>query len=161
MKTEKFLKKQKGNDYYLVEIKMTHIKRNILTQRHRVTNIFSVLLCLCGLIFFSCSKKQEKIPQGIIPKDKMVHVMADIHIAEAHAQFNGVFDDAKSIRQGYYKFIFAKYKINSGQLMKSWTFYASHPAIFSGIYEEVITELSKRQAEELKEERPKIEVQKK
>ncbi|MEO5569290.1 MAG: DUF4296 domain-containing protein [Bacteroidia bacterium] len=107
---------------------------------------FSFILLLIGLFFFSCSKKQEKIPGDIIPKAKMVQVMVDIHLAEAHSQFSAAFDNSANVKQTYYKFILNKYKISYNQLMNSWKFYAEHPEIFSQVYDEVITELSKRQA---------------
>jgi hypothetical protein len=129
--------------------------------RHKDAKKILTSLCLSGLFFVSCSKKEEKIPAQIIPKDKMVHVMVDIHLAEAHSQFNIPFDDPKKAKQGYYKFIFNKYKITSSQLMASWSFYAAHPEIFEKIYEEVITELSKKQAESAKAFIPKMDQQKK
>jgi hypothetical protein len=116
-------------------------------------------VCLTAFLFcvflISCSKKEEKIPAGIISRDTMVQVMVDLHIAEAHAQFNTAFDDKKSLKQAYYKFVFKKYKINADVLMKSWAFYASHPEILSKIYEDVITGLSKKQAEKAKVVKPK------
>jgi len=114
----------------------------------------SMTALLFCLFFISCSKKEEKIPAGIIPKDTMVQVMVDIHLADSHAQFNTAFDNKKNLKQGYYKFIFKKYKITSARLMKSWTFYVSHPDIFSKVYEDVITELSKKHAEAAKALKP-------
>ncbi|HKR04100.1 MAG TPA: DUF4296 domain-containing protein [Bacteroidia bacterium] len=107
---------------------------------------FISILFLCSLAFASCSKKEEKIPADIIPKDRMVQVLVDIHLAEARSQFNAPFDNSKNVKQAYYKFIFNKYKITYAQLMKSWSFYSEHPAIFTKIYDEVITELSRKQA---------------
>lgn len=122
-----------------------NVKR-FLTQKSKDAIKYFVFLCFC-CVLFSCSKKEEKIPAGIISEDLMVQVMVDVHLAESRSQYNSSFDDAKKIKQGYYKFIFNKYKITSEQLFKSWTFYAAHPEIFSAVYDEVITELSKKQAE--------------
>ena len=72
--------------------------------------------------------------------------MVDIHLAEARSQFNVPFDHPGNIKQEYYKYIFIKYKISYGQLMKSWTYYSAHPEMLSKVYDEVITELSKKQA---------------
>ena len=85
---------------------------------------------------------------GIIPKDTMVQVMVDIHLAEAQSQFNMPFDHSKNIKQSYYKFIFKKYNLTYQQMIESWEFYVAHPDIFSKVYEDVITELSKKQAED-------------
>lgn len=125
--------------------------KKILTQRRGDSEIYSVPLCLCVLFvflfFFSCSKKEEKIPAGIISKEKMVQLLVDYHLAEAQTQFHSTTDDAKTLKQSYYKFIFAKHKTDYNKLKKSFDFYSSHPEIFSKIYDDVITELSKKQAE--------------
>ena len=99
-----------------------------------------------NLFFISCSKKEEKIPADIIPREKTVQVMVDIHLAEARSQFNVPFDNSGNVKQVYYKYIFEKHKISYSQLMKSWIYYSGHPGILSKVYDEVITELSKKQA---------------
>ena len=114
------------------------------------SRFIKIVLMLCVLIF-GCSKKEEKIPPDIIQKDIMVRVMTDMHLAESHAQFSSAYDNSKNTKQSYYKFIFDKYKISYEQFMKSWKYYTAHPEIFSKIYDEVITELSKKQAEASKE----------
>jgi hypothetical protein len=134
---------------------MRLFRKNILPQRRKGAKIFFVSLCLCSITFISCSKKEEKIPEGIIPKDTMVQVMVDVHLAEARSQFSTPFDNSKNAKQSYYKFIFKKYNLTYQQLIKSWEFYAAHPDIFSKVYEDVITELSKKQAEENDIKKPK------
>ena len=108
---------------------------------------FISILFLSSLILISCSKNEEKIPADIISKDKMVQVMVDIHLAEARSQMGTPFNDVKAQKQSYYKFIFKKHKISYEQLRKSLNYYSAHPEIFSEVYDEVITELSKKQAE--------------
>lgn len=103
---------------------------------------------LCVSVFLlSCSKKEEQIPAGIIPKEKMVQVMVDVHLAEARLQMNMAIDNSFVTKQSYYKFIFQKYKISYADLSTSYNYYSAHPEVFSKIYDEVITELSKKQAE--------------
>ena len=80
----------------------------------------------------------------------MVQLLVDYHLSEAQIQFNTMTDDGKSLKQSYYKFIFSKHKTNYAQLKKSFDFYSSHPEIFLKIYDEVIIELSKKQAESSK-----------
>lgn len=116
-----------------------------MKMRRKASRLFALLLFSCFLLL-SCSKKEEKIPETVIPKEKMVLVLVDIHLAEAGSQFNVPFDNSTNIKQAYYQFIFKKHKITYPQLMKSWTFYTEHPEIFSEVYNEVITELSKKQA---------------
>lgn len=108
---------------------------------------FSLVLFFFSFMLTSCSKREEKIPADIISKDKMVQVMVDIHIAESRSQIGVPFNDIKTQKQSYYKFVFEKHKISYTLLKKSFDYYTARPEIFSKIYDEVITELSKRQAE--------------
>ncbi len=77
----------------------------------------------------------------------MVQLLVDYHLAESQTQLRSTVEDSKTLQHSYYKFIFTKYKTNFTQFKKSFDFYSSHPEIFSKIYDEVITELSKKQAE--------------
>ena len=105
-------------------------------------------LCLCGLLLISCSKKEEKIPENILPKEKMIPIMVDVHLAEAKIQSNNLSmtDSTKKIAAGYYKNVFEKNKITEQQFRESFLYYSRHLDLLNKIYEEVISELSKKQA---------------
>jgi len=125
--------------------------KKIFTRRRRGAKFFCIAFCFIGILFFSCSKKEEKIPAGIISKEKMVQLLVDYHLAESQAQLNALADDTRPLRQAFYKYLFTKHQTNYQQLKKSFDFYSSRPEIFSKIYDEVIIELSKKQAETVKE----------
>lgn len=122
---------------------------NLLRRTLGANSTTAFILFLCSVIF-SCSKKEEKIPADILPKEKMVELMVDVHLAEAQSQAKIGFDNSKTIKQAYYKFIFNKYQISYSQFAKSFDYYSAHPEVFSEIYDNVITELSKKQAESSK-----------
>ncbi len=126
---------------------MRSIKKKKLLQRHKVGKFLFVSLCLC-CILISCSKKEEKIPENIVPKDKMIQVMVDVHLAEAKIQSNNLnlTDSTKTIAAGYYKNLFEKSKISEQQFRESFLYYSHHLDLMNKIYEEVINELSKKQA---------------
>ena len=123
------------------------ILKKFFPQRLKSTKLFLATLCL-GSILISCSKKEEKIPENILPKDKMIRLMVDVHIAEATIQSRnlGINDSTKTIAAGYYKNIFEKNRISEQQFRESFLYYSHHLEIFNKIYEEVINELSKKQA---------------
>ena len=99
------------------------------------------------MVFISCSKRGEKIPADIIPEDKMVQILVEVHLAESQSQMSVQYNDIRYLKQSYYQYIFKKHQTNYKQLEKSFNYYAAHPDIFSKIYDEVITGLSKKQAE--------------
>ena len=126
---------------------MKIIKKIFLPQRRKGAKKILASLCLGGLFFISCSKKEEKIPENILPKEKMIQVMVDVHLAEAVIQSRNLNlnDSTKTIAAGYYKNLFEKNKINEQQFRESFLFYSHHLDLMNKIYEDVINELSKKQ----------------
>ena len=108
---------------------------------------FLAAILFSAFLISSCAKKQIIIPPDIIPKEKMVELLVDFHLAESLAQSQVMFDDAKKLKQEYYKFIFEKHQVDYIEFKKSIAFYSANPALFTEIYESAVTELSKKQAE--------------
>ena len=90
----------------------------------------------------------EKVPVEFIQPDSMVLVLADIHIAESKILTSGNPDStAKANLASYYKFVFDKYKVDNIRFKNSFDYYSSHVSLMNDVYDKVIDELSKRQAE--------------
>jgi len=107
---------------------------------------FSVCI-LISFCMFSCASDKVEIPDGVLPVEKMVLVMADVQITEAAMMYrnsNGDFTDNKA--PAYYQFIFSKHKISEKVFRDSFKFYSDKPELMDKIYEEVIIEITKRQA---------------
>lgn len=107
--------------------------------------VYSFLL----MIFCSCSDPVE-IPADVLPKDKMILVLTDVQEIEAQIQAQGLErnDSTKQVAYGYYKTIFNKHKITPETFKKSFDFYQSHLEMMDKMYDEVIINLSKKEAEE-------------
>lgn len=108
-------------------------------------NIFFFLIILIAV---SCSKKEEVVPADILPADKMIPVLADMHLAEATIQLRnyGHNDSTKNLAYGFYRFIFQKHKLTEAEFHKSFTWYSQRPEKMHAIYQEVLSELSRKQA---------------
>ncbi len=103
-----------------------------------------------GFFFISCSSKKttEKVPGEFIQPDNMVVLLADIHIAEAQTFVSGNPDSAaKAKLASHYKFVFDKHHTNAASFKQSFEYYRANTALFNDVYNKVIDELSKRQAE--------------
>lgn len=124
------------------------------------------------LLFSACGSKEEKSsaisadqPADLIPEDKMIHVLADVHLLESVLAFRGPAAPSRSpfmvspTQQveipppgsqeavPYYD-IFAKYGYTREQYERSLQWYSLDPVHYSEMYDEVINELTRRQAKE-------------
>jgi hypothetical protein len=118
---------------------------------------YDLTLFFIALIMLSLgckpANKQSK-PKNIIGRDTMVMILADIHLLETSLGIK-VFEDRKmnETRNHIKEKIYKKYLVNKKQFRLSYDYYAMQSATIDSIYIDVISEISKRQAE-LKKNNP-------
>ena len=113
---------------------------------------FWVVMALC-ILFFSCGEKKDipstevAIPSdSLISSEKMVHILADVHMIEAALLIERTEGIEKKEKPGlYYRGIFKKYHISQGRYDENLRFYRQNPAILTKMYDKVIEELETRQ----------------
>lgn len=98
------------------------------------------------LLLTSCSKSAVKIPDDIIPKDSMVFIMMDVHIAEAGVKTLPA-DSLLINTKTYYEFIYKKHHITEEQFQKSLRYYTYNPELLQEIYVRITEEMSKKETE--------------
>lgn len=105
----------------------------------------TILVCFC-LVVVACSNKKEITPANILPVQKMAKVMVDVHLLEAASN---LFFDKKLIAEDMAPAfdIFKKYNITKKQYQESFAYYNDHLDSLDEIYQLVLIELSKMQAE--------------
>lgn len=109
--------------------------------------------CLIGSLFFafSCSQPQEEIevtPNFLIPEDSFKMVMYDLHVLEGFISRNP--DKVKSTDTLYEKqsmAMFEKYSISEERFKKSFDYYLAKPEEMDKMYDEILEELTKNQAD--------------
>ncbi|GAB4132413.1 MAG: hypothetical protein Fur0041_03690 [Bacteroidia bacterium] len=125
-------------------------------------------LWIIAVLLISCAEEPvqtEKKPENLIPEEKMVKVLAEVHLLEAaiglkspqpRSRVFGRIDTAQqhlplAEEQGdplkYYD-IFKKLGVTRGQYDASMKWYAAHPEELNQIYDKVIEELTKQQLKE-------------
>jgi hypothetical protein len=108
------------------------------------------ILCL-GLLFIvlSCSTEEKpQIPENILPEDKIVPLIVDMHLADATLIFLQLDNTQKKFRSDiYYRQIFQKHNITKADFDSSIMYYARIPGHFEKIYDEVLAELNRRNGE--------------
>lgn len=96
-------------------------------------------------LLMSCGNANEvKIPDDILSKEKMAEVMVDIHLLEATMNMNIAATDKASPTAVD---VFKKHDITKEQYQESFVFYTEHPEVFTEVYQLVLNDLSKMQAE--------------
>src|SRR5688500_10614741 len=108
------------------------------------------LLCIFLTVFLlSCSG--DKIPEEILPRDKMIDVMIDIHLAEAAISTQQIYgENANQKAADYYDRVFRQHGIRKEEFRKSFDWYTAHPEIFKEVYDELIVKMSSQEPELIK-----------
>ena len=100
------------------------------------------------VIVASCQKNPEsEIPEDVFERDSMVSIMAEIHIAEALLNQYGSQTNQIDFKAAYIQNLISKNNIDTARFNRSFDYYSTRPELFTGVYEDVINEISKRQAE--------------
>jgi hypothetical protein len=105
-----------------------------------------VFLLLLTQFIFSCNESKVQIPKGIVPKDTMVFVLMDIHLAEAGSRTITNTPINQTV-VSYYDFIEKKYHISDSTFKESMKYYTDHPELMVDIYSKITEEMSKKEAE--------------
>ena len=97
------------------------------------------------MLFVSCTPTPEA-PAGTIPKDTMIALLADVHIAESRILLSGEFVNNQQAKSAYIQHVLAKFNIDNTRFNQSFSYYTSQPDEFEQMYEKVMEEISKKQA---------------
>lgn len=93
------------------------------------------------LSLFACSF--NRLPDGVLPRKKMVPILVDIHLAEAiNNQKFSLSINRDSLPEDLYLSICKKHKIERSAIEKSLVYYGKHTREYIPIYEEVLNVLS-------------------
>ena len=105
-----------------------------------------LLLCLSVIVLglISCTDK-DKIPKGVLPKDKMESVLWDMLEAERY-RTTFIKDSSKMKTETFklYAEVFAIHKITKDQFIKSYKFYMSRPDIARDMFDSLSTKANRR-----------------
>jgi Domain of unknown function (DUF4296) len=108
------------------------------------------IILFCVLLINCTPDKTVTIPDTVLSKEKMAAVMVDIHLLEASMNVTGM--NPKRIDLAGSSMVLnidllKKHNITKQQFQDSFAFYSIHPALLSEVYQLVLNDLSKMQAE--------------
>ncbi len=100
------------------------------------------ILCFCFVFIISCNKEKTK-PVDLIGKEKMVEILADVHLGETSITTFGL-NERDSIAKMYYEHIYRIHGIEEEAFYSSMEYYNSIPEEWAEIYKGVLKLLENR-----------------
>jgi hypothetical protein len=120
-------------------------------MKHLSKFLFIILLAFC---FIACGKKPPETtplakPAHLLTKDEMVSVLVQVHLLEAAVNLQNAKNQTQNRKDTLRApDLFKKYGITFPEFKENFTYYASQPKIFLSIYDEVLIQLTRLQAED-------------
>ncbi len=105
------------------------------------------------VLFLTFSCGGNKVPKGILTKDKMVPMLVEQHLAEQMSSLHlalGLKND--SVMDDLYLSILKKYGVDRKVFEESVFYYSKHPEKYKPIYDEVLDRLNAMEIKIKKEE---------
>lgn len=101
--------------------------------------LFALLAITCG----SCVSHPEKVPAGILPKDKMITILLDVHVAESSVNSRGMTNQQlNQLVAAKYDTVMKKNGTTFAVFKDSFSYYLHHPDQFEEIYAEIVNQLT-------------------
>lgn len=105
------------------------------------------------LFFLSCShQQQEEKSKRFLPKDKMIHVLLDIHLSDAMMVHDGTMKSEEQMKKVSveYEKIFNKHEVTSQEFYSTFNYYLNHPAEMDSVYKDLVEVAIQKQSEMIK-----------
>jgi hypothetical protein len=106
-----------------------------------------IIFLALSVFLITCGGNEKKIPEGIIPREKMVEIITEIELTQALIKVE--FSNQDTLNQKHlFNQIYSSFKVSEEQFNTSLSFYCNNPKILEEIYVQTIIKLSKNQAKE-------------
>ncbi|MET3540945.1 hypothetical protein ABID22_001659 [Pontibacter aydingkolensis] len=105
--------------------------------------LFYILFCFS---LFACGQKQTKVPDNLLSRDKMVQVLADIHIAESQVESKVIYPDTALMSFNFReKEIFEEHGVTEQEFRSTYQYYLDNLKQMDELYEIIVDTLSLRE----------------
>jgi len=109
-----------------------------------------IITIFCIVFLYSCSSIDERpsIPDTVLSQEKMAEVMVDVHLLEASLNVSAYSKDQVAVNTiKPNSDVLKKNNVTKIQYDESFAFYSKNPLLLTEIYQLVLNNLSKMQAE--------------
>lgn len=112
-------------------------------------------LSRCGLWLLTClltwacqppDSDRTLKPDNLVPVDKMVQILTEVHLAESRVSKLGLSasDSSAMVYKRLERQIHKKLNVDTAAYNRSYTYYAANPAKLEAIYKEVVKNLEQK-----------------
>ncbi|GAB2792341.1 hypothetical protein GCM10027175_33720 [Hymenobacter latericoloratus] len=102
-----------------------------------------------ALLVTACQKADDIAPpRQLIPRDKMVSLLMELHTLEARTDAAGLpIDSARALFHEAQKNLYWRYEVNDSSFRQSYRYYAVHDKDLDEIYAQVVDSLALREVQ--------------
>lgn len=93
------------------------------------------VVILCSLLLFSC--KDENLPKNLIEEQKMIQIMAELHIIDGYMSTFTYTDSARINGKNFYNTVYKNNGITKTQYENSLKHYSMDPIKLDSMYSDV------------------------
>ncbi len=125
----------------------------------KVKNI-SLFVFAVVFLAVACDEPVVKKPRKLLSRDKMVEMLAEIHVAESVHQYRRYSSEQvlQLTEADFYYSILNKYQVADSVFEQSLIYYASFPKDFERIYSRVLDKLNEMEQEQLKKQQQPVDI---
>lgn len=118
------------------------------------------LILAMVLVFSACDEPVVEKPKKLVPRDRMVDMLTDMHIAESVFQNRRYSSDQvfQFTEADFYYSILKKYNVVDTTFEKSLIYYSSYPKEFEKIYSRVLNKLNEMEQEQLQKQQQPVDI---
>lgn len=124
---------------------MKNVFLNLFSYHSNYSKGFISAFLLGVMMFTMGCAKDEKVPSNILPRQKMVSILTDIHELEAKINMLRLeHDSSKLLFNEHQARIFEQHNVSDSLYIKSFDYYMNRVDLMNKIYEAVVDSLSLR-----------------
>lgn len=118
------------------------------------------LILAMVLVFSACDESVVEKPKKLVPRDRMVDMLTDMHIAESVFQNRRYSSEQvfQFTEADFYYSILKKYNVVDTTFEKSLIYYSSYPKEFEKIYSRVLNKLNEMEQEQLQKQQEPVDI---
>jgi len=119
-----------------------------------------ILIIAMAISLSACHEPVVEKPKKLVPRDRIVDMLTDMHIAESVFQNRRYSSEQvfQFTEADFYYSILKKYNVADTTFEKSLIYYSSHPKEFEKIYSRVLNKLNEMEQEQLQKQQQPVDI---